>query len=162
MFDEIEALSPEKWPQGEKVPWLKGEENIISLCKRFIINSTGNINSYREFFSDPRTIPLPIDERLLKGFLQIIPVSSSEPERGFSQMNLINTNLRSNLTVPHLSLLMFISINGPPVHLWDINSAVRKWLEVHSSANENQTRKCKKITVEDLNQLQKLFAIWIK
>ena len=70
------------------------------------------ITSYREYFSDPRNIPALVEERLLKGLLQVVPVSNAEAERGFSQMNLVCTKSRSSLSVAHLSSLMFIHING--------------------------------------------------
>ena len=123
LLNQIESLCPEKWPRGEKIPWLKGEQDVISLCERFKINATGIITSYREFFNDPRNIPSLVEERLLKGLIQIVPVSSAEAERGFSQMNLVqSTKSSSSMSVFHLSSLMFISINGPPVKFWLSNN----------------------------------------
>ena len=56
----------------------------------------------------------------------MIPISSSEAERGFSKMNLVCTKMRSSMTAKHLSSLMFISMNGPPVHPWDAANAAAK------------------------------------
>ena len=114
---------------GGKIIWLKGEQDVMSLCKRFNIDATIIITSYREFFSDPRNIPSLIGERLLKGLIQIVPVSSAEAERGFSQMNLVCTKSRSSISVSHLSSLMFISVNGPPVQFWatDIQLSNNGW-----------------------------------
>ena len=63
----------------------------MALCKQFNIVSTDLVAGYREFFSNPRTTAKVIEERLLKGFLNLIQVSSPEAERYFSQMNLICT-----------------------------------------------------------------------
>ena len=154
LINQIESLCPEKWPRGENIPWLKGEQDVISLCERFSINVTGIITSYREFFNDPRNIPSLVEERLLKGFIQIVPVSSAEAERGFSQMNLVCTKSHSSMSVSHLSSLMFISIDGPPVQFWEASSAVQQWLEHHKSAENNQTRKMKQMTEAELAPLQ--------
>ena len=108
------------------------------LCERFKINTADIITSYRENFSDPRNIPALAEERLLKGLLQVVPVSSAEAERGFSQMNLVCTKY-----VQPLLSLTFIHINGPPVHFWEASSSVKRWLERHVSANSNRNRKIK-------------------
>ena len=50
--------------------------------------------------------------------INTIPCSTAECERAFSAMNLISTNLRSNLTVNNLSNLMFIHINRPPLQMF--------------------------------------------
>ncbi|CAB4043134.1 Hypothetical predicted protein, partial [Paramuricea clavata] len=157
LLNQIESLCPEKWSRGEKIPWLKGEQDVISLCERFNINATGIVTSYREFFNDPRNIPSLVEERLLKGLIQIVPVSSAEAERGFSQMNLVCTKSSSSMSVSHLSSLMFISINGPPVQFWEASLAVQQWLEHHKSAENNQTRKMKQTTEAELTPLQRFF-----
>ena len=51
----------------------------------------------------------------------MVPVSSAEAERGFSQTNLVCTKSCSGLSVAHLSSLMFILINGLPVQFWEAN-----------------------------------------
>ena len=128
------------------------------LCERFKINTADMITSYREYFSDPRNIPALVEERLLKGLLQVVPVSSAEAERGFSQMNLVCTKSRSSLSVAHLSSLMFIHINGPPVQFWEASSSVKRWLERHASANSNRNRKIKMTKKAELTPLQQLFV----
>jgi hypothetical protein len=48
----------------------------------------------------------------LKSSLDTIPISSPECERGFLQMNLIDTPLRFSLLI-YVSALLFIRIIGP-------------------------------------------------
>ena len=76
---------------GGEIPWIKGEQDVMLLCKRFNIDATGIITLYREFVIDPQNTPSLVGERLLKGHIQIVPVSSAEPKRGFPQMNLVCT-----------------------------------------------------------------------
>ena len=142
LLNQIESLCPKKWPGGETVgPWIKGKKDVVALCERFKINTADIITSYREYSSDPRTIPALVEERLLKGLLQVAPVSSAEAERGFSQMDLVCIKSRSGLSVAHLSSLMFIHMNGPPVQFWEAISSVKRWLERHASANSNRNKK---------------------
>jgi len=49
----------------------------------------------------------------LVGAVHTLPVSTAECERGFSTMNIICMPLTTRLTVKHISVLLFISINGP-------------------------------------------------
>jgi hypothetical protein len=43
-------------------------------------------------------------------------------------MNLTCTPLRSQLTVEHMSTLLFISVTGPPLEDWNPLPYVRSWL----------------------------------
>ena len=129
------------------------------LCERFKINTADMITSYREYFSDPRNIPPAlVEERLLKGLLQVVPVSSAEAERGFSQMNLVCTKSHSSLSLAHLSSLMFMHINGPPVQFWKASSSVKRRLGRHASANSNRNRKIKVTKKAELTPLQQFFV----
>jgi hypothetical protein len=78
-----------------RVAWLKGEKDVINNV------TLREIVSYREFFSDPRNIPSLVGERLLKGF--VVPASSAEAAREFSQMNLVCIKSRSSMSASHLS-----------------------------------------------------------
>ena len=44
------------------------------------------------------------------------PCTSVECERGFSKYNLIKTNHTNLLSVTHVTQLLLISIEGPPIH----------------------------------------------
>ena len=56
-----------------------------------------------------------------------VPVSTAAYERGFSQMNEICTSLCSQITVSHISSLMFINIVGPPLTMWNPLPFVKAW-----------------------------------
>ena len=51
-----------------------------------------------------------------------------DAERGFSSMNVICSALRSSLTIPHLSHLMFISLVGTELPVFDPTPYLRSWL----------------------------------
>ena len=59
--------------------------------------------------------------------LATIPASSSEAERGFSQMNLMKSEIRTKLTDDHLNQLMRIKLEAPEVGLYDPTAAIQKW-----------------------------------
>eukprot|EP00795_Rhopilema_esculentum_P000923 gene923-10678_t len=91
-FKELEVFVPERWPSDVNVPWLEGERLLVELCQRFTISNDGQglIMAFRDYVSDPRKTPKSI-ENLIQGILYTIPISSTEAERGFSQMNLVCT-----------------------------------------------------------------------
>ena len=132
------ALIPDNCPILEYPPWLEGETAIQAICQRFQIPEYGIIPAFREYFNDPRKAPKIINDKLIQSIMYTIPVSSSEAERGFSQMNLVCSAIRSKLTVLHMytSSLLFISINGPPPHLWNADSSVSSWLLSHRYATD--------------------------
>ena len=70
----------------------------------------------------------------LQEVLYTIPISSSEAERGSSQLNIVCVDQRSNLLIKNIASLLFISINGPIPNLWNAESSVNKWLLYHRSA----------------------------
>ena len=50
-------------------------------------------------------------------------------ERGFSQMNLQQSDVRNRLTVQTVSHLLMISVNGPPIENWSPRKYVISWLK---------------------------------
>ena len=79
----------------------------------------------------------------------MLPVSTAECERGFSHMNLICDELRSTVTMQHLSALMFVSLVGLPttcVESWNISTVLAScsttkcssdWLSKPKSTRDN-------------------------
>ena len=119
------------------------------------------IPAYREYVADPRTIPSILNSMILHGVLNTIPISSSEAEGGFSQLNIVCVDQQSNLLIKYIASLLFIPINGPPPplpHLWNAESSVNKWLLYHRSATDSQNRVVKPVRKEDLNCIQQFFA----
>ena len=64
----------------------------------------------------------------LQHALSTIPISSSECERGFSQMNLIATPSRASLLTKIISSLLFVRLVGPPLKLFDPTKYVDSWI----------------------------------
>ena len=60
----------------------------------------------------------------LAGICMVLPASSVECERGFSQQNLIKTKQRNQLESPHLDMLMRLKIEGPD---FPFSKAVSAW-----------------------------------
>ena len=59
-------------------------------------------------------------------------------------MNVICSSLRSRLTVPHISSLMFVSLCGPPLESWQPSEYVKSWLALNRRrANSTQCLDCK-------------------
>ena len=72
------------------------------------------IRGFREYLTE-KSVP---DKLLpLQIALSTIPISSSEAERGFSQMNLIITPTRASLMTTTVSSLLFIKLFDPHSHL---------------------------------------------
>ena len=57
----------------------------------------------------------------------LIPVSTAECERAFSSMNRIKTELRNCLKTSTLDCLMRISIEGPPLSVFNFERAADIW-----------------------------------
>ena len=95
-------------------------------------------NDFKEF-KDSRGTVISNGMRQLKNSINTLPVSTAECERGFSKMNIICSSLRSKLTVSHISSLMFVSLCGPPLSLWEPITYVKSWLVLkRRSANCTQ------------------------
>lgn len=59
--------------------------------------------------------------------LLTLPASSAEVERGFSQLKLLKTDMRSKLKESHLNDLMFIKLLSAPIPEFDPTEAIRLW-----------------------------------
>jgi hypothetical protein len=91
------VLDANNWPKNVKENILYGEEEIRKLSNRFQLSERDMIRTFREYLLlQGKEIPKQLLQ--LKRTLEKIAVSSSECERGFSQMNLIVTPVRSYLS----------------------------------------------------------------
>jgi hypothetical protein len=106
------------------------------------------IQSFREYLEE-KIIP----DKLFKLIhnLDMIPIPSSERERGFSQMNLIVTPFRTWLLTKTTLAVMFIKTVGPPLSQFDPTKFAESWLLLghHSAMDTNSKRK-----IEILNLLK--------
>lgn len=139
------VLDQKHWPEDINIQLTFGEVEIRNLSVRLQLNERETIHGFREYILE-KTYP----EKLLPLIrtLNTIPISSSECERGFSQMNLIATPTRSSLTIKTISALLFIKLVGPPLKLFEPSKYVDRWLLKgrHSATDTNS----KKRTREDL------------
>ena len=74
----------------------------------------------------------------------IIPVSNAECERDFSILNITYTDVRSILSVKHLSSLMFISIEGPPLKEFQPNEYAKEWVNAGRKSADCKEGPCRK------------------
>lgn len=82
----------------------RGEEEVKRVSRRFGLSEFEILVNFRSRNASSDLIKT----------LNILPTTTSECERGISDMNLTITDLRTRLTIENVSDLMFISINGPP------------------------------------------------
>ena len=64
---------------------------------------------------------------LLAAVCLVLPASSVDCERGFSQQNLIKTKQRNQLESNHLDMLLRLKIEGPPVSEFPFQEAISAW-----------------------------------
>ena len=80
---------------------------------------------------------------ILVNIMYAISVSSAAAERGFSDMNLTKTKLRSVLEQDSINNLMTITINGPDMKDFKPDSAICHWMESGPGSRHIQTlNKC--------------------
>ena len=156
LVDALDVLDPITIA-GDLAPEF-GEEEIQIICNRFILNVSEVKMSYRIFKeTGGRCITPPLRRLLL--YINTIPVSTAECERGFSRMNIVCNTPRSRLTVKHMASLMFVSIVGPPLRLFDPLIFVKSWLLL-KRRDANGTN-CKTINTTDCsNESGQLAMLW--
>ena len=101
---------------------------IVTLLWRIILRFFSEMKIAYRRFQDNGGKSACATIQSLSNCINTIPVSTAECERGFSRMNIVCTTLRSSLTVKRLSSLMFVSLTGPPVRLWQPLEYVKSWL----------------------------------
>lgn len=115
------------------------------ICDRFFLNKDNAIHGFRAFLEGDKSSRTLILE--MHNCVQTFPCSTAKCERGFSLLNIICNDLRTRLTIEHISQLMLIKINGPPLHLWKPEIYVKSWLVRHRSADDTRCKKIQK-TIE--------------
>jgi hypothetical protein len=99
---------------------------------------------------------MPKELSQIRHILHTIVISSSERERGFSQMNPIVTPGRSSLLVKTIASLLFVITVGPPLTLFGPTNYVKTWLlQCHHSALDTKS-KIRKRTEE----VGDMFKVW--
>lgn len=152
LLSELKVLESNSWPSNKPLGY--GEPEIEKLCARFRLNANKIKNSYRDYLENSSVVPKDLNQ--LMNCSMLIPCSSSECERGFSHMNIIITPTRTRLSIPHVSALMFIKLNGPNIRKWNPEPYVRTWLRKHRSADDTRTRRAK--PAENIDVDEDIFA----
>jgi hypothetical protein len=105
-----------------------GESELKLLAGKFLVPYSADLKqAYRDFKeSKGNDVPPPM-QRLITAVVTL-PISTAACERGFSKMNIVCSPLRSVLTVPHMSSLLFLSMVGPPVIEWNPLPYAKTWV----------------------------------
>jgi len=111
----VEALNVSALPDDISPKY--GETEVRHLCAKFGLSFRDVKLAYRQH-RDSHSASSSTNIKTLLNCVSTIPMSTATCERGFSKMNVICSSLRSRLTVSHISSLMFISLCGPPLHIW--------------------------------------------
>lgn len=143
ILKDLSILDTSRWPSEPSIRY--GETEICRLCARFNVCPDQAIKGMRDLIESPQTESQNL--KPLKNCMQTFPVSTAECERGFSLMNTILTNKRSLLLVSHVSNLMMINLNGPPISLFNPEKYVNSWARHHRTANDPQSRQCKSVNI---------------
>ncbi|CAH2098344.1 unnamed protein product [Euphydryas editha] len=115
--DIVQAYDePEKWPNEVEKNITFGEKEIRTLTNKIHLNERNIIRAFRNYLVDKK---VPKNLTSLINTVHTIAVSTSECERGFSQMNLIMIPQRASLLVKTVSPLLVIKFNGPPLNIFD-------------------------------------------
>ncbi|XP_063302262.1 E3 SUMO-protein ligase KIAA1586-like [Pelobates fuscus] len=155
LVSEIDILNSQRWPINVDSPWFEGEVKLEQLCKRFRLSYASICEGFRDYI-DNGGAEIPENLKPVVTAVNSLPVTSGDCERGFSTMNLVMSPIRSGLGIERLSSLLFISLIGPPVHLWDPLPYVTKWLTTHRSADDAKSRKVHNLA----QQGQRYSSLW--
>ncbi len=134
MLNDLSVLDTGNWPSAPGIR--HGEAQVKRLCRRFNLCEDQAVNGMRDFLEHPHSEPESLTPLLR--CMQTILCSTAECERGFSLMNNICTDKRSTLLLSNVSNSMMISINGPPVSLFEPRKYVTTWLKNHRSATQTR------------------------
>ncbi|KAJ8869373.1 hypothetical protein PR048_030949 [Dryococelus australis] len=100
-YDTLRMLEGNQW-SSEKPPGF-GDIEIERLCWRFKLTASKIRNGYHDYLEDSSLVSKELN--LSFNCIKLIPCSSAECERGFSQMSLTISHTRNRITIPHVSSL---------------------------------------------------------
>jgi hypothetical protein len=130
------VLSPSQWPENDDEKLFFGDEKIQSLCEsvRFQVPVHSIVKDFRKYKENKC---ISEDLQTLINRIKVVPISTSECERGFSGVNLTLTDIRNRMDIKTLRALLFLNINGPPLHAFPAEAFAEKWIKGgHHSAND--------------------------
>uniref|UniRef100_A0A1X7TLT9 HAT C-terminal dimerisation domain-containing protein n=1 Tax=Amphimedon queenslandica TaxID=400682 RepID=A0A1X7TLT9_AMPQE len=134
-FMQSLATNLEKKINDLDCPFTYGQEDVVFLCDLFHLNefevtTKRGLSEYIDIIKETgltagRKPPEALSP--LINAINTMVTSSADCERGFSQMNILATPVRSSLNLKTLSSLIFIKIVGPPPIHFDPSPYTRKW-----------------------------------
>jgi hypothetical protein len=130
-LEAANCLDKASWPSNPLERALFGDKHVAYLCKQFGFSNEEAAETVLEYAMFKKSDGVATGAQLKKliSILQVLPVSSAECERGFSQMNLYHTSGRNRLQVASVDDLLMVGINGPPLALWNAHKYVISWLK---------------------------------
>jgi len=158
-LEAASSLDVSVWPKNPLERALFGEKHVATLCKSFGIASAEAADVILEFAMFKKSDGVVQGSKLkhLIAVLKVLPISSADCERGFSQMNLYHTSGRNRLAVSSVNDMLMIGINGPPLTAWNAEKYVVSWLKMgRHGALDKPTGLAKKVEV--VSHCSKLFA----
>ncbi|XP_060761422.1 E3 SUMO-protein ligase KIAA1586-like [Neoarius graeffei] len=124
LMSQMAVLDPEKWDHDNP---RHGEDEVRALCHALHVNEKTTHLGFVEYkASGGRSIPSNMKKLCIA--VDTLSASNADCERGFSTMNNIITEYRSNLTIKNTANLLFVSTVGPPTNQWNPLSYVKTWL----------------------------------
>lgn len=131
LIEAASCLHKSTWPINPLDLALFGERKIASLCKQFGISCTDAADTVLQYAIYKKSDGIQCGKNLKHrlSVLEVLPVSSADCERGFSQMNLYHTSERNRLLVSSVNDLLMIGINGPPITMWNAEKYAISWLK---------------------------------
>lgn len=124
-----QVLDHSTWPNDLMQRAVYGDTAVMTLCKKLNISSVVTAEVIYDFSRFKKGCTAGSHLKQVFDLLSIFPISSAACERGFSQMNLQQTDGRNKLAVQTVSSLLMISVNGPPIDHWNPRKYVISWLK---------------------------------
>lgn len=156
--DCVDVLFPGTWPTDVSPEY--GEKELKEAASKFLVPYSRQLKEEYRDYKDVKGVAASGQcLRRLVGAVHTLPVSTAECERGFSQMNIICTPLRTCLAVENISTLLFIAIVGPPLNLWQPLPYVKSWLAKgrHAATDLGKAKSAKPFPEESRVALWKCF-----
>lgn len=92
LCDLVNTVLPSQWPETLSPEY--GECELKSLCQRFLIPFTGELKTAYRDYKESKGASVEKAMRRVSTYVETLPVSTADCERGFSRMNVICDELR--------------------------------------------------------------------
>ena len=127
------CLDKKNWPEDSKVLAQFGRNDVSFLSQKFGLNDFVAVRQYQKWKEN--TEP-PVDSELMKlmNKIQILPYSSAACERGFSAMNLVWSDRRTQFQFETVEKILFLKCNGPDVQDFKEEDYIEEFIRHHRDA----------------------------